>query len=257
MTAVSAIPDIEKKRRRTFFVLIGSVGMLILLLFSIIDYLEKDTQELLIDIAMLVVLLFSAVGVFRFNADRLVYCLGLNLLNLAILYNVSIGAGHVVALFWLFPSPVLIFFFLEKKEALASAVLFFFFTTILLLVPSLLGTFAYGAELGFRFLMSLVFITIVAYNLESSRRRFSVLLERSNEELSLQKRDLETALSEVKNLSGMLPICSHCKKIRDDKGYWNQIEAYLQDHSDAVFSHSICQECAEKHFPDLDLYGER
>jgi sensor domain CHASE-containing protein len=69
-------------------------------------------------------------------------------------------------------------------------------------------------------------------------------------------RELQKALSEVKQLSGLLPICSHCKKIRDDKGYWNQIEAYIQDHSDAKFSHSICQECAQKHYPDLDLYDD-
>jgi len=69
-------------------------------------------------------------------------------------------------------------------------------------------------------------------------------------------RDLEKALSDVKKLSGLLPICSHCKKIRDGKGYWNQIEAYIRDHSDAEFSHGICQECAKKHYPDLDIYDE-
>ena len=63
--------------------------------------------------------------------------------------------------------------------------------------------------------------------------------------------DLKNALAEVKQLSGMLPICSVCKKIRDDKGYWNQIEVYIRDHSEAEFSHSICQECAKKLYPDL------
>ena len=68
--------------------------------------------------------------------------------------------------------------------------------------------------------------------------------------------DLQKTLSEVKTLRGFLPICSHCKKIRDDKGYWNQIEAYIHDHSDAEFSHSICQECAKEHYPDMDIYGD-
>ena len=62
------------------------------------------------------------------------------------------------------------------------------------------------------------------------------------------------ALSKIKTLSGLLPICSHCKKIRDDKGYWNQIESYIHKHSDAEFSHSICPECAKKYYPDMDLY---
>lgn len=64
---------------------------------------------------------------------------------------------------------------------------------------------------------------------------------------------LQKALSEVKTLRGFLPICASCKKIRDDKGYWNQIESYISKHSEAEFSHSICPECARKLYPDLDI----
>lgn len=65
---------------------------------------------------------------------------------------------------------------------------------------------------------------------------------------------LQHALGEVKTLSGLLPICASCKKIRDDSGYWNQIESYINKHSEAKFSHSICPECAKKLHPDLDIY---
>jgi len=58
-------------------------------------------------------------------------------------------------------------------------------------------------------------------------------------------------LSEIQTLRGILPICSNCKKIRDDKGYWNQIEAYISDHSEAQFSHSICPECAKELYPEF------
>lgn len=68
--------------------------------------------------------------------------------------------------------------------------------------------------------------------------------------------DLKKTMSEVKKLSGLLPICSYCKKIRDDKGYWKQIESYIHEHSEAQFSHGICQECAKKYYPDFDLYEE-
>ena len=57
---------------------------------------------------------------------------------------------------------------------------------------------------------------------------------------------------ELKILRGLMPICSFCKKIRDDDGYWNQLEAYISDHSEAQFSHSICQECMDKYYPDTD-----
>jgi GAF domain-containing protein len=66
------------------------------------------------------------------------------------------------------------------------------------------------------------------------------------DETQKKNKELENALSEVKTLQGLLPICSYCKKIRDDKGYWNQIEAYLKKYSDATFSHGICPECYER-----------
>jgi len=62
---------------------------------------------------------------------------------------------------------------------------------------------------------------------------------------------LQEALKKIKTLRGIIPICAACKKIRDDKGYWNQIESYIKEHSDADFSHGICPECAEKLYPDL------
>jgi hypothetical protein len=54
----------------------------------------------------------------------------------------------------------------------------------------------------------------------------------------------------VKQLSGLLPICASCKKIRDDKGYWNQLEHYISEHSDVGFSHGICPDCVGTMFPD-------
>ncbi len=67
--------------------------------------------------------------------------------------------------------------------------------------------------------------------------------------------ELKEALLEVKTLSGLLPICASCKNIRDDNGYWNQIEYYIKTHSEAEFSHSICPDCVQKLYPDLDLYS--
>jgi len=70
-----------------------------------------------------------------------------------------------------------------------------------------------------------------------------------NRELSAQNLRLQTALADVKKLSGLLPICASCKKIRDDRGYWKRIESYIQEHSEAEFSHGICPECAQKLYP--------
>ena len=62
---------------------------------------------------------------------------------------------------------------------------------------------------------------------------------------------LEKALKEVKTLRGIVPICSFCKKIRNDKGYWDQVEVYVREHTEADFSHGICPACMKQHYPDL------
>jgi PAS domain S-box-containing protein len=58
--------------------------------------------------------------------------------------------------------------------------------------------------------------------------------------------------AEVKILRGLLPICAYCKQIRDDKGYWHQMDAYIRDHSEAEFSHRICPKCTKKFYPELN-----
>jgi PAS domain S-box-containing protein len=75
--------------------------------------------------------------------------------------------------------------------------------------------------------------------------------KRAEEERERLIGQLKEALAEVKTLSGLLPLCSSCKRIRDDKGYWQQIEAYIRDHSEAEFSHSVCPDCAKKLYPEV------
>ena len=74
------------------------------------------------------------------------------------------------------------------------------------------------------------------------------------EEIAVQ---LQKAVFEIKTLSGLLPICSSCKKIRDDKGYWNQIENYISKHSEAGFTHSLCPDCLERLYGDQEWYKEK
>jgi len=75
--------------------------------------------------------------------------------------------------------------------------------------------------------------------------------KRIEEEREKLIHELQDALANIKTLRGLLPICSYCKKIRDDKGYWNRIESYIQDHSGAEFTHGMCPECLKKFYPDL------
>jgi len=91
---------------------------------------------------------------------------------------------------------------------------------------------------------------IISWRFQISRRRhYNMWL---NEKALKDK--LQLALDNIKTLQGLLPICSNCKKIRDDKGYWSQIETYIENHSDVHFSHSLCGDCSDKLYGDNDWY---
>jgi len=85
---------------------------------------------------------------------------------------------------------------------------------------------------------------LIAKNIESERLR---------NELEKKVEQLEESILEIRTLSGLLPICSSCKKIRDNVGYWNQIEDYIQKHSNAKFSHGVCSDCSKKLYPEIDI----
>lgn len=81
------------------------------------------------------------------------------------------------------------------------------------------------------------------------RVRNHLEMKRQRDLLAQRTAELEEAMATVKQLSGMLPICAWCKKIRDDQGYWSQIEVYIRDHSEANFSHGVCPECLQNLLP--------
>ena len=75
-------------------------------------------------------------------------------------------------------------------------------------------------------------------------------LVETQDELTTQITWLRKALDHIKTLQGILPICMHCKKIRNDSGYWEQVEAYITNHSEALFSHCICPDCLTLHYAE-------
>ncbi len=76
-------------------------------------------------------------------------------------------------------------------------------------------------------------------------------LYRQKKELEQKNRELQEALNHINTLRGIIPICMHCKKVRNDSGYWEQVEKYVKDHSGAEFTHGICPDCLNRLFPDL------
>ena len=136
-----------------------------------------------------------------------------------------------------------------------------------LIIASIASTIV--AELAFTFYMSVYglsnlighyfkiisfFLIYRAVIVNGLKKPYSLMfrnLKQGEETLRREKDRLEQALSQIRTLRGMLPICANCKKIRDDKGYWNQIETYIHAHSEAKFSHGICPECMKKLYPGL------
>ncbi len=110
----------------------------------------------------------------------------------------------------------------------------------------------------FQFLVAFIFIAgtviLTRHRFLSLKQQQAVLrkeVEKKTRILRSQRDDLELALKKVQQLKGLLPICASCKKIRDDKGYWNEIELYIREHSEADFSHSLCPECFNELYPDM------
>ena len=87
--------------------------------------------------------------------------------------------------------------------------------------------------------------------LQDRLQKANAELQQRLEELATANAELQDALDQVKVLRGLIPICSSCKKIRDDQGYWHQVEEYVQTHSEAEFSHGICPDCARRLYADF------
>lgn len=97
-------------------------------------------------------------------------------------------------------------------------------------------------------------------NENTINQAITVAMARHNDMMELRRVNykLEQALNEIKTLQGIIPICCHCKKIRDDKGYWEQVDVYIHKNTQADVSHGICPECMKKHYPEesAEIYSE-
>ncbi len=96
--------------------------------------------------------------------------------------------------------------------------------------------------------MIVIILLLVWYNNKIKKNK--LMLEKTNLELARLNQELQDRMTEIKTLTGLLPICAQCKKIRNDEGYWEQLEGYISEHTAATFTHGICPNCAEVFFPE-------
>lgn len=139
---------------------------------------------------------------------------------------------------------------------IAGAIILSSFSTfqkIVIGVPLLLKGYAVPVILG-----GLFGLIIGMWN--EKLRKSNRDLRKANESIEIKVKErtleLEKALAEIKTLRGILPICSKCKNIRDENGFWKQVDEYISNYTEAELSHSICPECAKKYYPEMNLYEE-
>lgn len=187
--------------------------------------------------------------------------------HLARLWIFSIYMAHLLLLtlivfskdtgfhFYYLMIPALIFLLFENraiKQAIGLSIvsILLFFTCEMVEIgnpyidlPQAANRILYLSSILIAILGSLFILFMVTFN-----------IRKYEEEQSRLFQDLQTALSEVKTLKGLLPICASCKKIRDDKGYWTLLESYIEEYSEASFSHGVCPECSETLYGNQDWY---
>lgn len=243
--------DIQHERKRHFFIFCSWIMFLTVTLLAIVDLYEKDTREFVADLVVLTVLAGGLIAIRLSKMDMTVYRVVNLLICLNFFYAVGIGAGKETVLFWAFFMPPLFFFFFGKWEGAVWAMCFYACLAVLMLAPSLFHGHNYNNTIMSRFLIAFPIVTVICFGLEASRYLFGQLLDEKSRLLQMEKAQLEQALKEIKTLGGLIPICARCKKVRNDDGFWEQVETYIRDRSEADFSHGICPECAHQLYPGL------
>jgi hypothetical protein len=260
--------NLEAFRRTVMlnFVLIFCVATLVIL--APVAAYQGSTHVAIVDLfaaivlASFVVLLrktknystFSVLGVF----------VGFSLYSYLLITGGPAMSGYV----WVFTFPIISIFLLGSKSGSKFSWALFFVGVFVFSFDKYFSFIAnYDLNVRLRTVGAYLIIFLFSYVMEKSRGmvqdvlRDSTIkvekivgdLERSNAEKEALIKDLRATMEELKTLKGIIPICSHCKKIRDDKGYWDRVENYVTEHSLAKFSHGICPECLEKNYPEDDL----
>ncbi len=164
------------------------------------------------------------------------------MLILVLLYGVATGSDHGVGWLWLLVFPPAALLLLGRREG--GWLLGLSLPLIALIMFGVPGSYRYSPDAAVRFLVIYCIIAALSFVYGELSSRALRALRRERDEVRL-------AINDLQQLSGLLPICRMCKKIRDDGGYWQQLESYMKNHAELQFSHGICPDCADIFYADL------
>lgn len=263
--------NIEVLRKIILFNLIIVLGCIFLPILGTIAFIQRNYLLGTVDLSIFALLICLFIFLRKTKKHKLVSIIGTIIMGLFYSFLIASGGVNNTAYLWSFTYPLISVFLLGIR----------FGTFMSMLLLGMAGTvFAFGSKIDFftsysndliiRFVPAYVTIYLLVFVMEKVRKLVQSRLKTSNIELEKTVGELERAniekqrliqelketINEIKTLQGILPICANCKKIRDDKGYWEQVESYIQDRSEAQFSHSICPECVKKLYPDFKIDKE-
>lgn len=241
---VKADMDVDEERKQLFLALGLMLSVPILFIFACMDLMEGSRFEGIFGMGIVPVFIIHLIVMKTMNDIIYIARISTFLVLMLLSYELYIGGGNGYAFVWFYPIPLGVFFLFGKKEG--SIWILSSFATLFIVLVLNLSRYSYDSSSIPRFLVSYAMVAIFSYGIEFYRYRYY-------KELLEEKELLEKATQEIKRLTGLLPICSSCKKIRDKKGYWNQIEDYVNEHCEVKLTHSICPECVNELYSDFDL----
>lgn len=208
----------------------------------------------------------------RLENGRPIYRINIILYGVLLLYLLKEGGAGGSRILWMYTFPLIAFFLLGKFEGVFWSGLIFVVSMGLMWIPlPALQAYPYSRGFTIRFGVSFAIVAAIAFWFEYLRFNYREGMQRKHSELEREEQrlrheieerkraeaekerlivELQTTLEQVKTLSGLIPICANCKRIRSDEGYWQQVEEYLIQHSDADFSHGICPNCLDELYPE-------
>ncbi len=231
-----------------------TIGISITLVGFSIYNLNQD-YYLISVIALLSAAGFSAINLIPVpqSRRRLIARLCIGFLTGVLFYTIIRGENDGFAILSFYVFPLVLFFFLGKKDGLIWLIIVLIGFGVIFGRSELFPEMNFKSNFIVRFNTTFLLVSFFSFLIESFRQRTQEKLIGEQQKLQKQKIQLQKAMSEIKMLRGILTICSFCKKIKNDEGDYESIEKYIHGHSDVKFSHGVCQECAEKYYPELYL----
>lgn len=244
-------PGIEKHRKRILLNALIFPGMLVAFALGVLALVDGNIALGVFDLLMS--LFFAGLNLYiKITGNTLLPSwIGLSLIFIFFIYLASDGGVENTAILWITLLPMLNIFLLGSRRGLVFSLLFlvplamvFFFSETSYIKSSY--------STAFQIRISIVYVTICILSAvaENLRGKIHNLLVQSSKEKEAAILKLNQSIEEIHKLQDILPICVHCKKIRDDDGYWQAVEDYLSEKTEAQFSHALCPDCANQYYPD-------